>query len=169
MRSCTGPGGPARRSGSSPPSPTPSTRRGWIWCATGRSKCSMIRQPPRVMNPTAAQPISIPAARRSFARPAESTGEAIMSLPKPTNQEAVVITGASSGIGTEVARGLARRGYPLVLVARRQERLDELADELRTQYSVGADVYPLDLSDAGARQQLAERLRTEQIGGVCNR
>jgi short-subunit dehydrogenase len=77
-----------------------------------------------------------------------------MSLPKPTNQEAVVITGASSGIGTELARGLARRGYPLVLVARRQERLDELADELRTQYSVGADVFPLDLSDA--------------IAGLCN-
>ena len=68
-----------------------------------------------------------------------------MSLPKPTNQEAVVITGASSGIGTELARGLARRGYPLVLVARRKERLDELADELRTQYSVAADVFPLDL------------------------
>ena len=91
-----------------------------------------------------------------------------MSLPKPTNQEAVVITGASSGIGTELARGLARRGYPLVLVARRQERLDGLADELRTQYSVGADVFPLDLSDAGARQKLAERLRTEPIAGLCN-
>ena len=91
-----------------------------------------------------------------------------MSLPKPTNQEAVVITGASSGIGTELARGLARRGYPLVLVARRQERLDELADELRTQYSVGVDVFPLDLSDAGARQQLAKRLRSEAIAGLCN-
>ncbi|MDT5345630.1 MAG: uncharacterized protein QOE52_4814, partial [Mycobacterium sp.] len=53
-----------------------------------------------------------------------------MSLPKPTNQAPVVITGASSGIGTELARGLARRGYPLVLVARRQERLDEIADDL---------------------------------------
>src|SRR6201985_2051205 len=95
----------------------------------------MIRQPPRVMNPTAPQPISIPAARRSFERPAESTGEAIMSLPKPTNQEAVVITGASSGIGTELARGLAPRGSPLVLVARPQGRLDELADEGRAPYS----------------------------------
>ncbi len=91
-----------------------------------------------------------------------------MSLPKPNNQAAVVITGASSGIGTELAKGLARRGYPLVLVARRKERMDELADELRNQYSVGAEVQPLDLSDARARQQLSERLRTEPIAGLCN-
>ena len=91
-----------------------------------------------------------------------------MSLPKPSNQAAVVITGASSGIGTELARGLARRGYPLVLVARRQDRLDELADDLRAQYSVGVDVLPLDLSDAGSRGQLVERLRTEPIAGLCN-
>ncbi len=91
-----------------------------------------------------------------------------MSLPKPSNQAAVVITGASSGIGTELAGGLARRGYPLVLVARRRERLDELADELRTQYSVGVDVMPLDLGDAGCREQLAERLRSEPIAGLCN-
>ncbi|HTZ14618.1 MAG TPA: SDR family NAD(P)-dependent oxidoreductase, partial [Mycobacterium sp.] len=63
-----------------------------------------------------------------------------MSLPKPSNQAPVVVTGASSGIGTELAGGLARRGYPLVLVARRRERLDDLADELRSQYSVGVDV-----------------------------
>ena len=55
-----------------------------------------------------------------------------------------------------------------MLVARRRERLDELADELRTQYSVGADVLPLDLSDAGSRQQLAKRLRSEPIAGLCN-
>ena len=64
-----------------------------------------------------------------------------MSLPKPNSQATVVITGASSGIGTELAKGLARRGYPLLLVARRRERLDELADELRAQYSVGVDVH----------------------------
>jgi len=91
-----------------------------------------------------------------------------MSLPKPSNQAPIVVTGASSGIGTELAGGLARRGYPLVLVARRRERLDELADELRSQYSVGVDVMPLDLGDAGSRKQLAERLRSEPIAGLCN-
>ncbi|MBV8863616.1 MAG: SDR family oxidoreductase [Mycobacterium sp.] len=91
-----------------------------------------------------------------------------MSLPKPTNQATVVITGASSGIGTELARGLARRGYPLVLVARRRERLDELASELGDEYSVGVDVMPLDLSEAGSREELAERLRSEPIAGLCN-
>jgi uncharacterized protein len=91
-----------------------------------------------------------------------------MSLPKPTNQAAVVITGASSGIGTELAKGLARRGYPLLLVARRKERMDELADDLRAQYSVGVDVQALDLSDAGSREKLAQRLRTEPFAGLCN-
>jgi uncharacterized protein len=91
-----------------------------------------------------------------------------MSLPKPSNQAPIVVTGASSGIGTELAGGLARRGYPLVLVARRRERLDDLADELTSQYSVGVDVLPLDLSDAGSRAKLAERLRSEPIAGLCN-
>ena len=91
-----------------------------------------------------------------------------MSLPKSTNQAPVVITGASSGIGTELARGLARRGYPLLLVARRKERMDELAEELQAQYSVEVEVQALDLSDAGAREQLASRLRTEPVAGLCN-
>src|SRR5580693_5929104 len=168
MRSCTGRGGPARPLGSSPPSLTLSTRPSWTVCATGPSVCSQTRRRPRVTNPTAVQRNSISEAKHSSGRPAESTGEAIMSLPKPSNQAAVVITGASSGIGTELARGLPRRGYPLVLVARRQDRLDELADDLRAQYTVGVDVLPLDLSDAGSREQLAERLRSEPIAGLCN-
>src|ERR1700737_3378267 len=168
MRSCTDPGGPAHRSGSSPPSPTPSTRPSWTGCAAARSACSVTRRRPRETNPTAAHRNSTREAKRSCGLPAESTGEVIMSLPKPSSQAAVVITGASSGIGTELAGGLARRGYPLVLVARRRERLDDLADELRTQYSVGVDVMPLDLSDAGSREKLAERLRSEPIAGLCN-
>ena len=64
-----------------------------------------------------------------------------MSLPKPNSQTTVAI-GASSGIGTELARGLARRGFPLLLVARRSEHLDELANDVGQEYSVGVEVMP---------------------------
>jgi short-subunit dehydrogenase len=53
-----------------------------------------------------------------------------MSLPKPNVAGSVIITGASSGIGAEFARGLSRLGYRPVLVARRVDRLRELAGEL---------------------------------------
>jgi hypothetical protein len=91
-----------------------------------------------------------------------------MSLPKPDTETTVVITGASSGIGAELARGLARRGFPLLLVARRRERLDELANEVGAEYSVAVEVMPLDLSDSKARVKLANRLRNEPIAGLCN-
>ena len=91
-----------------------------------------------------------------------------MSLPKPSADATVVITGASSGIGTEIARGLARRGYPLLIVARRQERLDDLADDLRAKHQVDVDVMALDLADAGARAQLSERIAGEPVAGLCN-
>ncbi|OMB93751.1 SDR family NAD(P)-dependent oxidoreductase [Mycobacterium colombiense] len=91
-----------------------------------------------------------------------------MSLPKPDIQTTVVITGASSGIGAELARGLARRGFPLLLVARRRERLDELANEVGQEYSVAVEVLPLDLGDGKARAKLGSRLRSEPIAGLCN-
>jgi uncharacterized protein len=91
-----------------------------------------------------------------------------MSLPKPGQQTTVVITGASSGIGAELARGLARRGFGLLLVARRRERLDALADKVSQEYGVAAEVLPLDLSDSKARAKLADRLRSEPIAGLCN-
>ncbi len=91
-----------------------------------------------------------------------------MSLPKPDHHATVVITGASSGIGAELARGLARRGFSLLLVARRRERLDDLANEVGKEYSVAIEVMPLDLSDSEARAKLADRLRYEPIAGLCN-
>lgn len=91
-----------------------------------------------------------------------------MSLPKPGEAGPVVITGASSGIGTELAHGLARRGHSLVLVARRKERMDELAEVLSSEHNIEVDVLALDLGTQPGRDALAERLTTTPIAGLCN-
>ena len=57
-----------------------------------------------------------------------------------------VITGASSGIGAAFARALAARGYDLALVARRQDRLRQLADDLSSRFAVNCTVLGADLS-----------------------
>ena len=61
-----------------------------------------------------------------------------------------LVTGASSGIGVEIARQLATRGYPLILVARRKERLDELCAALQLAHGVDIAVFQQDLSADGA-------------------
>ncbi|MFV0315655.1 MAG: SDR family NAD(P)-dependent oxidoreductase, partial [Microthrixaceae bacterium] len=80
-----------------------------------------------------------------------------MTLPTPAPERTAVVTGASSGIGTEIARQLARRGHGLTLVARRVERLEELRDEL-TDRGVRIEVMPADLSDRAERERLVEEL-----------
>ena len=67
-----------------------------------------------------------------------------------TNEKKVaVVTGASSGIGAVYADRLAKRGYDLILVARRAERLRELATKLTAAYGREVDVLTADLgSDA---------------------
>ena len=57
----------------------------------------------------------------------------------------VMITGASSGIGREFARQLARKGYSLILVARRGKRLEKLAQEL-VKYGCQTEIITADLS-----------------------
>jgi short-subunit dehydrogenase len=59
-----------------------------------------------------------------------------MSLPRPLKNSPVVITGASSGIGEELAKQFAEHGYPLILVARRVDKLELLATHLRQKYQV---------------------------------
>jgi short-subunit dehydrogenase len=68
-----------------------------------------------------------------------------------------LVTGASSGIGADVARELAGRGMNVVLVARRQDRLDALAAELRRDHGVQAETDACDLSEEGGAGALFER------------
>lgn len=90
-----------------------------------------------------------------------------MALPPPSEHSTAVVTGASSGIGAEIARLLADKGYGVTLVARRGDRLTELAKEIESTRHVPAHVIACDLSDAGARERLvgdmAERGRTVSI------
>ena len=75
-------------------------------------------------------------------------------LPPITDNGVVVVTGASSGIGEEIAREFARRGYRLVLVARRADRLTALAEELAGR----AHVLPADLSNRDERATLFDQV-----------
>ena len=86
----------------------------------------------------------------------------------PHRRGRAVVTGASSGIGRALARGLAARGDPLLLVARRWERLEELASELRLEHGVDVEVWPCDLADGAQLARLGEELRSRHVSVLCN-
>jgi short-subunit dehydrogenase len=78
-------------------------------------------------------------------------------------KKTALITGASSGIGLELARLFARDNYDLVLVARSEAKMRELGDELAKQHGTKTTVIPADLSKADAAQTVVDALRAQSI------
>ena len=72
-----------------------------------------------------------------------------------------LVTGASAGLGRAFAVELAARGHDVVLVARDEGRLQELAEELHRRHGVRAETLPADLSDRQQLESVADRLRDE--------
>jgi short-subunit dehydrogenase len=91
-----------------------------------------------------------------------------VSLPTPTADARAVVTGASSGIGEALATELAARGHSLILVARRKDLLDALAEKLSAAHGVTVEVRAVDLSDRDKRAPLVEELTAREISILCN-
>jgi hypothetical protein len=78
------------------------------------------------------------------------------------NEETVLITGASSGIGLELAKLFSKDGYNLILVARRENKLAELAEEVKKKYSINVHIIKEDLSKIESVKNLF--LKVQQLG-----
>ncbi len=82
--------------------------------------------------------------------------------------EWALVTGASAGIGREMARVFAGHGWSLALTARDRGRLDELAAELRSTHRVATKVLPVDLAQPQAARALYEALADTEVSCLVN-
>jgi uncharacterized protein len=80
-----------------------------------------------------------------------------------TAAKTALITGASSGIGYELARIFARNKYNVVLVARNEKKLQEIAAELQKSYGISATVIAKDVSKLSAAQEIYDALKRDGI------
>jgi uncharacterized protein len=85
-----------------------------------------------------------------------------------TSRPGALVTGASAGIGLELARILAREGHDLVLVARRESTLKELAGELKDRYGAASTVVAADLAEAGAGERIEQAIGDATIDVLVN-
>lgn len=74
-----------------------------------------------------------------------------------------LVTGASAGIGHEFCRQLAAKGYQLVLIARRRDKLEAVAKELKSKFDADSFIITADLSEAGAGADIVQQLEQRGI------
>jgi uncharacterized protein len=88
-------------------------------------------------------------------------------IPSPSSDGRAVVTGASNGIGEALATELAARGHNLIITARREAVLNDLAARLSEQHGVTVEVRPVDLVDPAQRGGLADELAARNISILC--
>ena len=90
-----------------------------------------------------------------------------MPVPAPSPESRAVVTGASQGIGAALATELAARGHNLIITARREDVLAELAAQLTERHGVTVEVRAVDLADPAQRKTLADELAARDISILC--
>ena len=93
----------------------------------------------------------------------EGTGKSSVDGAPKARTRTALVTGASSGIGKAFAELLAEKGYSLVLVARRRDRLEELASALRQRYNVATHIVVSDLSQPNASSDIVSDVRCNNL------
>jgi short-subunit dehydrogenase len=78
-------------------------------------------------------------------------------------KELILLTGASSGIGYEMAKLLAAKKYDLILVARRLNKLENVKTELENSYGITVYVFAVDLSKPGSAVKLYDEIKTKDL------